>query len=265
MSVEWGTLSERASWPESERSLLQMVWSSLASRSQPASAAEVRQLVSLTDSITEQLQQTSSARQLEQLEQTNMTEPLLQNSSGVLSPSGVSREQLDPSSKPLLIGMDAGSCITDSLPQRLDSSVSAAPGSVQQSSASILAAEDSLADNTGFSLSAADVKAERLQMYNSAAADASWSSGSSPDQEGCSCGSSAAEELRGSSGQQSYRRSGVRGSKGPKTGIILPEGNILEFDHGGSERRPGGMQIATASSCFSEWLASGHEVISVRL
>ena len=261
MSVEWGTLSERASWPASERSMLQMLWSSLASRAQPASAAEVRQLVSLTGSITEQLQQTSSTQQLKQ---TSMTKQLLQSSRSVLSPSGVSREELDPSSEPLLIDMDAGSCVADSLPQRQDSA-SAASGSVQQGSANFSAAEDCLTDDPGFSLSAADAKAERLRMYKSAAADASWSSGNYPDLEGDGCGSSTVQGGRASSGQQSYRRSGQRGNKGPKTGIILPEGNILEFDHGGSERRPGGMQIATASSSVSEWLASGHEVISVRL
>ena len=262
MSVEWGTLSERASWPASESSLLQMVWTSLASRPQPASAAEVRQLASLKDSITEQLQQSNSTQQLAQ---TSIAEQLLQNSSGVLSPSSVSRQQLDPSSEPLLVGMDEGSCVTDSLPQRLENSASAASGSVQQGSANLLAAEGILAEDANFSLSAADGEAERLQIYRSAAADASWSSGNAPDQEGDSCGSSTVQELRGNSGQQSYRRSGVRGSRGPKTGIILPEGNILEFDHQGSERRPGGMQIATASSSVSEWLASGHEVISVRL
>ena len=251
MSVEWGSLSERASWPASEPSLLQTLWQSLASRAQPASAAEVRQLASLSDSITKQLQRTST---------------------GVLPPSVLPREELGPSPGPLLLGMDVESYVTDPVPQRLENSISAVADSVQYGPISNLTEQGAVANgvvsgacSAAFSLSADDVKPERLHNEKGAAGDASWSSGRAFGQEGGDSGSSANPEMTGGRGPQSYKQSKVRGSKGPKTGIILPEGNILEFDHGGSERRPGSMQVATTGSSVSEWLASGHEVISVRL
>lgn len=251
MSVEWGSLSERASWPASEPSLLQTLWQSLASQAQPASAAEVRQLASLSDSITEQLQQSSTA---------------------VLPPSAVSTGELDALSGPLLLGIDAESYhAADIVPRRLKNCVSAVAdgerhGPVSPAGQGVVA--NGVASDGGsaaVSLSADDVKLERMHKKGEAANNASWSSGSAFDQEGDDCGSSALPEVTGCRGQQSNMQSEVRGSRGPKVGIILPEGNILEFDHGGSERRPGGMQIATTGSSVSEWLASGHEVISVRL
>ena len=253
MSVEWGSLSERASWPASEPSLLQTLWQSLATRAQPASAAEVRQLASLSDSITEQLQ-------------------LQQTSTGMLPPSGVSKKDLGALSGPLLLGIDAETYSTDIVPQRLENSTCAVADSVQYGPISNLTEQGVVANgivsdgcSAAFSLSADDVKPERLRKDKGAASDASWSSGSAFGQEGGDSGSSATLEVTGSRGPQSYQQSKVRGSKGPRTGIILPEGNILEFDHGGSERRPGSMQVAITGSSVSEWLASGHEVISVRL
>ena len=252
MSVEWGSLSERASWPASEPSLLQTLWQSLASRAQPVSAAKVRQLASLSDSITEQLQQTSA---------------------GVLPPSAVSRGEGGASPGSLLLSIGAESYrATDMVPQRLESSASAVADAAQHGPISHSAGQGVVANGVASDgcsaasiFSADDVKPERLHKKEGAANDASWNSGSAFDQEGDDCGSSAVPEVTGSRGRQSYKQSEVRGSRGPKVGIILPEGNILEFDHGGSERRPGGMQIATTGSSVSEWLASGHEVISVRL
>ena len=267
MSVEWGTLSERASWPVSKSSLLQMLWRSLAERSQTASAAEVQQLVSLSDSITEQLGQT----RIEQLEPVSVSEQSRQTSTDVLMPSSLRIEEPHSLPEPLLIGMDAESYMTDSPRQGTGGRASAAADSPRNDSSSCLG-DDSAAKHAEVggslaagSVSSADAEPERLHDYNSTAAGMSWDSVSPSDQEGGSCGSLTFSGTAGSRAKQSHKQSALRSSTRPKSGIMLPEGNILEFDHGGSERRPGGLQIATASSSVSEWLASGHEVISVRL
>lgn len=274
MSMEWGTLAERASWPASTATLLQMLWKSLASRSQLASAAEVRQLASLSDSITEQLAQSRTdvlspsnrfrEAQMASLSKT-VTEQLEEASTDMLSPSNLSRERRRSSPKSLLIGIDAQSSVRDSLPQHLDSTASATADSVYYKKASPLAAESADAHDTAQEDSAAaslympQAELRAIQQANSPSSEAS--SGSSSREE-ASNGSNAHVERRG---QRNTKQFAVRPSRSSRAGVILPEGNILEFDHGGGERRPGAMQVVTASSCVSEWLASGHEVISVRL
>ena len=274
MSLEWGTLAERASWPASTATLLQMLWKSLASRSQPASAAEVRQLASLSDSITEQLVQSrtdvlspgNGFREARMASLSNtVTEQLEHASTDVLSPSNLSRERQRSSPQPLLIGIDAQSSIRDSLPQRLESTASATADSVHYGKTSPLAAESAAAhdpaqkDSAAASLYLPQAELRAVQQADSCAPEASSSSSS---REEASNGSKAHTERRG---QRNTKHSAVRPSRSSRAGVILPEGNILEFDHGGIERRPGAMQVVTASSCVSEWLASGHEVISVRL
>ena len=254
MSVKWGTLSERASWPASETTLLQMLWRSLVSRPQPASPAELQQLASLSDSITEQLEQSSAS---------------------VLTPAGVagrlSRQKAEVSSQSLLLGVNARGDFSDRLPQQLDGVVAASGESVQVGDiCRLLGGESAETAQLAPSVIAADVqlssaRPELQSVGGSSSADASSRNRSSSGEEAISRDASYMESAGGRGQQRFPKQSVTRSSKSTRPGMTFPEGNILEFDHGGCERRAGAVQVVTASSRISEWLASGHEVISVHL
>ena len=255
MSVEWGTLSERASWPASMESPLQTLWSSLGRQSQPGdqseaqSAAEIAQLAALSNSAAEQLAPGSPA---------------------LLVPGSAVGGLITPGPEPLqAILASPQSRHTNELSEHQASYKAAAHDSVCSSKSAPAWESVAAADPDGLAIigtSSAEAEIERLQLNWSQAADAGSSSSSS--------NGSAAEDIlsrsepataeaaeRKQAGQQSV----LRVSKAARPGLTIPEGNILGFDHGACERRPGGLQSVTASARISQWLEKGHEVITVRL
>ena len=257
MSVEWGTLSERASWPASRESPLQTLWRSLGRQSQPAveSAAKIAQLAALPESAAEQLEARSTA---------------------LLVPSSAAGDLITPGPEPLQAVLASPQCrLTDELSKHQASYKAASYKSVCSSESTPAWECVAAADPDGLAIigaPSAETEVERLRLNWSQAADAGSSGGSS------STGSSsesilsrsepAATDLAQAAGwEQAGQQSALRVSKAARPGFTDSEGNILGFGHGGAgcERRPGGLQSFTASARISQWLEKGHEVSSVRL
>ena len=168
MSVEWGTLSERASWPASMASPLQTLWSSLGSRSQlesqsaAQSAAEVAQLAVLSNSAAEQMEPGSPA---------------------LLVPSSAAGDLITPGSEPLQAVLASPRRRLDNKPPKHPASYKAASHESVHSSESIPAwGGVATADSDGLAIigaSSAETEVERLQLNWSQAADAGGSSNSS--------------------------------------------------------------------------------------
>lgn len=278
MSVAWGTLSERASWPASDASLLQTLWKSLASRRQPASAEELQQLATWQEAAIEQLEQTSpdilsssgianglqpaSTEELHQLAslQDGAMEQPEQTGPDILSPSNVANG-LQPSALQVLLGVDAESHSADRLPRHLSRLSAAADERAQSGDVSRLEARSAAAAvlvpeslEVAASACSAAEELDRLQECENHSALASTRSCKSDGSAGSSSRDTSHVGAAAKAGQQrAPRQSRVRGSKAPRPSVTLPEGNILEFDHGGCERRPGAVQLVTASSCVSDW------------
>ena len=255
MSVEWGTLSERASWPASMESPLQTLWSSLGRPQQPGdqsaaqSAAEIAQLAALSNSAAEQLEPSSPA---------------------LLVPSSAVGDIVTPGPAPLQAVLASPQRRhTNKLPEDRASYKAASHESVHSSKSAAAWESVAAADPDGLAIigtSSADSEIARLQLKWSQAADAGSSSSSSNDSaaEGILSRSEPAA-TEAAEQEQAGQQSILRVSKATRPGLTLPEGNILGFDHGACERRPGGLQSLTASGRISQWLEKGHEVISVRL
>ena len=276
MSMAWGMLSERASWPASDASLLQMLWKSLASRRQPDSAEELQQLATWQEGTLKQLEQTSpdilspsgaanglqpaSTEELYQLAslQEGALLQLEQTGPDILSPSNVAKE-LQPSA-PVLIGVDAESDRADRLPCQSSGMLAAADERAQDGDVSRFEARSAAAAvlvpeslETAASACSAAEELDRLQECERRYAFSSRSSKSDGSSGSSSRDTSHMGAAAKAGQQRAPRQSRVRESKAPRPSAMLPEGNILEFDHGGCERRPGALQLVTASSCVSDW------------
>ena len=259
MSVEWGTLSERASWPASMESPLQTLWSSLGRPQQPGdqsaaqSAAETAQLAALSNSAAEQLEPSSPA---------------------LLVPSSALGDLITPGPAPLQAVLASPQRRhAKKLPEHRASYKAAAHESVRSSKSAAAWESVAAADPDGLAIigtSSADSEIARLQLNWSQAADAGSSSSSSSNDSAAEdilsrSDSATTEPAEAAEREQAGQQSLLRVSKATRPGLTLPEGNILGFDHGACERRSGGLQSVTASARISEWLEKGHEVISVRL
>lgn len=317
-TVEWGTLSERASWPANETTLLQWLWQSMARRDQPASEAEVGRLAAMQSRVTEQLEQSSEGAALLTLTAEEFLRrapvPAAGTVQPILAPSSITEElercsraealqdgrakQLNSGGKAefLLIDTAGGRLTQGSQPAELVLPLSAAAAGVGDVQAALqssqspdtacsrelgqLAQQDpALAESSVSELSSASMPPKGVQRSSLLSSDSAIStsienhSRSSATLDGgpCSgdgiahrpldepCNEAAAARRVPNHAKQAP----TRGGRSPRHSALFSGGNILEFDHGGGERRA--MQGVTASSHVSEWVASSHEVGSRRL
>ena len=188
-------------------------------------------------------------------------------------PSSAARDLITPGPEPLqAILASPQRRHTNELPEHWASYKAASQESARSSKSAAAWECVTAAESDGLAIigsSSADAEIERLQLDLSQAADAGSSSSSSNDSaaEGLLSRSEPVATKLAEAAEQEWagQQSVLRVSKAARSGLTLPEGKILGFDHGACERRPGGLQSLTASARISQWLEKGHEVISVRL